>query len=299
MPKTLQNKTEPEKTNRRIPQNIAETWNKWCKTLNSKNPDKHICKGDFAAAAYLLLMDSKPKKISECLAKLSSISEKCKQVSVIVPKDISDKWLIWCSDFDQKSEINKGTFTAAAFDMLMKSEDDTVWNYLSIARQNQIETEDFFAVIALEIANTWDIWCENNIKKMEELNPNKGTLTAAAMTKFMDSSNKDTIKYLAAACTVIGKNKQIKATIPNYVKEQWLFWCGKRAFDIYKSNNEIFNKGTFLAAALTMLMDTKFSDVQKYISYSYSKDYYNYEIEVENRQEILELLGFALSGKMF
>ena len=78
MAKTGYYNNETEKYTRRIPLNIAETWNTWCETYNSQYPDIHISKVDFASAAYLLFMKSSQKNIATSLKNISRSSKKNK-----------------------------------------------------------------------------------------------------------------------------------------------------------------------------------------------------------------------------
>ena len=291
-------KTKPEKTTRRIPENVAETWNNWCISYKSQYPDIEISKSDFASAAYLLFIKSTKKNISSYLKKNTENDSKSKQVSVLIVHSVAEQWNIWYENYDKKDNYSKADFTAAAFDMLMDSGGEISWKYINLILQEHIITEEISAMISHNIATLWDAWCKKQSEILEDQDVSKGNLVAAALTNFMFSGPKDIYLYITSYCPKSKVNKQVRPAIPNYVKEEWEFWCVKQAFEFCKSDKEVVSKSDFFASALNYFMKSKQSDINKYIYYIFSKDNYKMDIEVDDPEEIKQLVLFATTGKM-
>ncbi len=287
---------ESEQISARIPAEIAGQWNIWYKNHSLLALDTSLSKGNFASAAFLFFMESAKKNIDHFLKKTSVKNGTSKQVSTKIPKKIADQWLAWCEQYDKNDDINKGNFMAAAFAMLMSTKDDIVSKYIEKTLCDKIKTSEIAARIPKRVADRWDQWCNVNIVHFDL---SKGTLASTALSIFMDSKEKLIWEYIEKVLNHDDETKNIHAIIPNYINLKWVCETGKIAFKKLKNENIVISKGTFLASALLMLMDSKDNEIAKYIKKTYSKDNYTFEVIADDEQEMIELFAFALSGKLF
>ena len=197
----------------------------------------------------------------------------------------------------------KQEITAAAFDMLMKADENTTKEYINIIRKNYIKTKEMSARIAEDIALSWDIWCKEHLNIIPDLKISKGDLAAAALTKFIISTPKDTQRHINRVCKNKAETKEVKSIIPNYVEKFWRFWCCKHAFDLLQSDTTPVSKSEYFASAISMFMDSSQTDIKYYTLFmfsedNYCKDQFHFRLTVDSPDELEALLSFAITGRI-